>query len=291
METIQFEALGTHWKIKIADDISGEKQEKLTEQIQLSVRQFEVRYSRFIGYSLVSEMARVAGTYTLPIESKDMLDLYARLYTLTHGKLTPLIGQVMEDAGYDSNYTLTPRKLTQPPKWDDVLVYQFPELTLKRPIQLDFGALGKGCLVDSVSQMLLGANICTYYIDAGGDILHRSANGEFLDIGLENPLNSEEAIGVVQLSNQSLCGSSGSKRKWENYHHLIDPDTLTSPTDILATWVIADSTLLADALATALFFVPAKQLSSEFRFEHCILFADFSLEQSAGMPVEIFVRG
>ena len=51
-------------------------------------------------------MARAAGQYHLPDDAKPMFDLYYKLYAATDGKCTPLIGQVLVDAGYDANYSL-----------------------------------------------------------------------------------------------------------------------------------------------------------------------------------------
>jgi thiamine biosynthesis lipoprotein ApbE len=50
-----------------------------------------------------------------------------------------------------------------------------------------------------------------YIIDFGGDLY---ANGPDWKIGLENPYNLEEVIGVISLDNLFLACSSGSKRKW-----------------------------------------------------------------------------
>jgi len=58
-----------------------------------------------------------------------------------------------------------------------------------------------------------------YIVDAGGDIACRNGENskeEAIKIGLENPENFSEIIGIAELRNQSICGSSGNRRAWGN---------------------------------------------------------------------------
>ena len=75
---------------------------------------------------------------------------------------------------------------------------------------------------------------------------------------------------------------------WAQFHHIINPDTLASPRHILATWVVSDTTLLADGLATALFFTPPQNLRNHFDFEYAIVYADGHAEVSPQFPAELF---
>jgi len=69
----------------------------------------------------------------------------------------------------------------------------------------------------------------------------------------------------------------------------MNPKTLTSPTDIIAIWVVAESALLADALTTCLFFVPASILSDYYAFEYVLIRDDFSIEKTSNFPGEFFL--
>lgn len=290
-----FEAIGTGWTIDLWQDISSEKSPGLLEKIKARIDIFDKNYSRFRVDSLVTEMSQKAGEYILPEDARPMMDIYHDLFFLTDGLLTPLIGQVMVDAGYDPEYSLKQKKeLESPKEWNGVLEYAHPRLTVKSPILLDFGAAGKGYLIDLVGQILSENGVTDFCIDAGGDILERRVDGTAMRIGLENPENFSEVIGVCELSNASLCGSAGSRRKWsgieQNFHHIIDPKKLASPREILATWVVAETTLLADALATALFFVPPEKLLSRYDFQYVIMYDNHSAVMSPKFPGEIFLK-
>jgi thiamine biosynthesis lipoprotein len=52
--------------------------------------------------------------------------------------------------------------------------------------------------------------------------------------------------------------------------------------------VAADTALVADGLATALFFVPAQHLRPHFDFEYVIMKSNGTAEVSPGFPGEIF---
>jgi FAD:protein FMN transferase len=289
LPSFTFEAIGTHWQIDVLDDISQTDAQSLLSKIHKRIDDFDRDYSRFRTDSLITKMSLQGGAYTLPTDAEPLFDLYRDLYNLTGGAFTPLIGQVLSDAGYDAEYSLQLKKeLQKPESWEKVIEYQFPELFLKKPALLDFGAAGKGYLIDLVGELLQEQGIHSFCLDAGGDILYRSEQKSPLRIGLEHPENTQQVIGVTYLTNKSICASAGNRRKWEQFHHIVNPHTLRSPEHILATWVIAETTMLADALATCLFFVPGKMLVKHYNFEYITLNAEYSVEKSAEFPAELF---
>lgn len=284
--SVTFQAIGTRWDIRVHDDrIEPAAWQILLEQIRGRTDLFDKQYSRFRTDSLVAAMARKTGRYELPPDGFELLHFYEQLYHATGGKVTPLIGRTIAGAGYDATYSLQPKRLHQPPAWEDVLTYSQHEITLRRPALLDFGAAGKGYLVDIIGKMMEEASITSYTIDAGGDILHR---GGTLEVGMENPRDTSEVIGTVSLTDQALCASAGSKRKWGNFHHIIDPDSLRSTENVLATWVMADTAMTADGLATALFFIEPAKLQKQFAFSYAVLDNGMGLKYAKNFPVTLF---
>lgn len=285
---MEFEAIGTHWNITIQDKISDGKQSDIFKLIMDRIAVYDKHYSRFRNDSLVAEMSRHAGEYVLPDDAKPMFDLYEKMYKQTNGSVTPLIGNLLSDAGYDATYSLETKTLYTPPKWEDAIDYIFPRLTIKQPVLIDVGAAGKGYLVDIVSDLLLDQGVTSFTINAGGDIVHRDAEEKKIRVGLEHPNDSTSAIGIAQIGNESICGSAGNRRVWNQFHHILDPHTLESPRHISAIWVIAKTGLLADALTTCLFFVEPEMLKMEFSFEYLIIYADLTMRKSTGFNAEIF---
>lgn len=281
-----FDAIGTRWQIELYQPVDDP--EGLFDKIIARIAEFDKTYSRFREDSLVSTIARTPGSYTFPDDAVPMFELYDQFYRLSGGAVTPLIGETLASAGYDAGYSLQLKTLVPPPAWEAVVRRTGSRVQTTQPVLLDFGAAGKGYLVDIVAGMLEAGGIHGYCIDAGGDIVFHSKGNRRLKIGLEHPDNPQQVLGVAEIHNQSLCGSAGNRRAWGEFHHIIDPHTLTSPHHIKAVWVVAETGLLADGLATALFFVPANILAKHYTFEYAVVHEDYTLEHSAGFPATFF---
>ena len=282
-----FAAIGTTWSIAASGNISKTRWQHALKGIHERIERFDAAYSRFRSDSLVTKMSQKAGTYALSADAHALLTFYKQLYTLTDGAVTALIGQTIADAGYDATYSFKTKPLTRPPQWHDTLTFNKTSIEIKRPVLLDLGAAGKGYLVDCVASLLNQHDITDFWIDAGGDILQRSTVAKPMNVGLENPLDFSQAVAVASLLNKSLCASSGSRRAWGAYNHILNPHTLQSPQDILATWVVADDTMTADGLSTALFFTTPSALRG-FTFSYAILHKDMELEYSKNFPATVF---
>jgi thiamine biosynthesis lipoprotein len=288
--TFRFEAIGTQWFIAIDTPISLSVRAKLRRDTLQRITRFDTDYSRFRPDSLITSMAQAAGTYRLPADAEPLLNLYRELYALTGGLMTPLVGQLVSDLGYDAYYSLALKETHTVPAWDSALAYNYPLLTLKRPALLDFGAAGKGYLIDIVAELLVDAGVSNFTVNAGGDILVRTNQNSAEQIALEHPDDLSSAIGIAELRNQSICGSAGNRRAWNGYHHIINPKTRQSENRVRAVWVVADSTLLADGLSTALFFVNPEVLLQRYVFEYAIMLADNSLNYSSSFPAAFFTH-
>lgn len=284
---LAYEAIGTHWDLQVGESVDESTWQTLIQAIDARTAAFDQTYSRFRADSLVTTMSQQAGIYSLPADGYDLLQFYEKLYKATDGQVTPLIGQVLADAGYDAQYSLKQKPLTRPPEWADVITYNHRHITLSQPALLDFGAAGKGYLVDILGDLITQAGISAFTINASGDILHRSTDGQTITVGLESPLDSSEVVGIARLGNQSLCASSGSRRKWQDFHHIVNPHTLKPVHDIVATWAIANDTMTADGLATALFFTNPQELRQQFSFTYATLDTHMELSYSPDFPLQL----
>lgn len=286
-KSFTFEAIGTQWLIRLWSDSADFA--KLQERIKQRIEVFDKTYSRFRQDSLITKMSQNAGTYEMPYDAEKLISFYRQMYDATDGLVTPLIGQALSDAGYDAEYSLQKKPMTELPAWDSVLTYQQGKLTTTHPVLLDFGAAGKGYLVDIVAELCDKSGIEEYLISAGGDLVYRTPNvGKPARIGLENPDDMNQIIGVAYIANQSLCGSATNRRTWGDFHHILNPRSLSSPQHIKAVWVVADSTMLADGIATCLYFISPDELQPAFAFEYLIVGLDNTAMHSKNFPAELF---
>ena len=279
----QFEAFGTQWAIETDDEI----QPTLKDPVQNKIEAFDEVYSRFRNNSLVSQVAQKAGEYSFPSNAIKLFNFYKSLYDITGGKVTPLIGDMISRAGYDATYSLKAQPQKPIPTWDEVLHWDSSLLVTSQPVMLDIGAAGKGYMVDILATILDEHLITDYVIDASGDLRHKGTNEN--KVGLEHPFEPGKVIGVVDVLNRSLCASASNRRAWaDGMHHIFDPDKMAPTQDIVATWVIADEAMVADGLATALFFVDATKLNETYNFEYARMFADGSVEYSSYFKGKLF---
>ena len=285
--TFTFDAIGTQWAISVdlADNPSSAL-ERLERDVKARIGLFDQTYSRFRTDSWAAHLAGPPGSFRLPPDAYPLIEFYDRLYQATGGAVTPLIGQTMAALGYGPSLGLVE---LAPPSWNDAISYDRHTLRTRQPVHLDVGAAGKGYIVDLVHEMLISAGSVAHFIDAGHDIRNFAHDGTMLDVGLENPLDVSQAVGITQIGNQSIAASSGALRRWGNYHHIIDPRTLASPAQVIATWAIADTAMVADGLATALFLVEPEALG-EFAFDYAVLDAGMTLTYSPGFPAQLFTE-
>jgi thiamine biosynthesis lipoprotein len=287
MSQFDFKAIGTTWRINIFQDISPALESDIYKKILDRISDFDKAYSRFRQDSIVKKISEKSGDYVLPPDSVKLFSTYYDLYKKTDGYFTPLIGKMLVDAGYDPVYTLKQKaELSVPPRWEDVMEFKNAVLTVKKPVQLDFGAGGKGYIIDLVGEVIEESNVHSYCINAGGDILYKGDKP--IRTGLENPYNTEQVIGVYNLHNMSIAGSSGNRRRWDNFTHIMNPKTKSSATNIAAVWVVSKTAFIADALTTCLYFVDPKVLIRDYQFEYLILYTDNSINRSSNFPAELF---
>ena len=246
----QFQAIGTDWNIQTNVLLSEDTKTQIRELIEV----FDYNYSRFRPDSIVRKMHDFPGSYSFSEPNfPDLYTLYEKLHKLTSGAVTPYVGGVLVNAGYDEKYGLRSFSGTlSVPKFNEVIWDGKSTLTTSQSILLDVGAAAKGLLVDQIAELLLKMKLSEWFIDASGDSAHQASSS--YTIGLENPFDTSKILGTIKLLNESLCASAINRRAWKNGHHVIDGRTGRPTEDIVATWVISDSTMLADGLATGLFF-------------------------------------
>jgi thiamine biosynthesis lipoprotein len=284
--TWAFDAIGTTWRVDSAEPVPPAARFRVAARID----GYDRTFSRFRPDSQVSTHARSAGPMTYPDEAAPLLELYLELAAITGGRVTPLVGRSLERLGYDAAYTLAPSGAVMPaPKLADTLTVEGARLTLHRPALLDVGAAGKGQLVDLVADELRDERVRRITVDAGGDMRHDGEDP--LRVALEHPYDATSAVGVVELAGErrAIAGSAGNRRAWgDGWHHILDGSTGLPVRSVVATWALASTAMLADALATALFLVPPEVLADAYDFQWVRMRTDGVASWSSGLPGELF---
>ncbi|MDX8151006.1 FAD:protein FMN transferase [Patulibacter brassicae] len=288
-DVLELDAIGTRWRIDADQPLAPH-----ADGIAALIDAYDRAWSRFRDDSLVARIAREGGAHPLPAAGERLLGLYDALHELTAGAVTPLVGAALEHHGYDAGYALTPRPGPPPAvaDWRTAVRWDATTLHADAPVLLDVGAAGKGQLVDLVGALLVERGVASFVVDAGGDLLRRApAEAGPLRVALEHPGDPSQAIGVVEIGHGALAASAVNRRAWADRHHVLDGRDGRPTGEVVATWAVADEALLADGLATALFFVGPEELATRFPCAGVRLLASGRAEWSSRWPGELFLAG
>ncbi|WP_233133679.1 FAD:protein FMN transferase [Bifidobacterium vansinderenii] len=225
------------------------------------IEEFERALSRFREDSIVSAMARSphGGRFEFPDFARPLFEFYDRLFAATEGAIDPCVGEDLTRLGYDANLTFRMEsgafahlgREHGRATWDSVR-RDGTTLITTGPVRLDFGAAGKGYMVDLLGGMVerhasdqANTRPLHYVIDAGGDLRVRTSPGPAVShsgtspssatlrtadatgtakdpafgrrparIALEDPDDTTRAVGLLELAYGSLCASAPSRRRW-----------------------------------------------------------------------------
>lgn len=218
-----------------------------------------------------------------------MIRLYETLHDLSGGTCNPLIGFTLEDLGYDRQYSFIeqPQIRQAPPMHAALRIIDDERIELLQPALLDIGAVGKGFFVDKIAIFLKEKSIRRFLVDGSGDIFYRG-DGQAINAGLEHPDDPAKVIGSLEMTHGALCASGSNRRKWGTHHHIVDPSSGASPKEVTATWVTAETAMLADGLATCLFLASPECFLDTFHFDYCILNHEQRVKHSQGFHATFF---
>ncbi|PKO00348.1 MAG: FAD:protein FMN transferase [Chloroflexi bacterium HGW-Chloroflexi-4] len=260
MKTITFHAMGS--RILIAMD---------TEDLNLINEVFKSRdwfeeweesFSRFRLTSELSQFNRHAGTPQKVSESFfEVATLARNISHETNGLINPLILNSLQTAGYTEDFekliTVTDKALRLPNTLVANGSQEFEIDDKKRTVtipygtQLDFGGFAKGWAAHQT--MLRLQSFAPVLVDAGGDIAvsSRLLDGSEWPIGVADPINKENNLGLLMIAQGGVATSGRDYRKWFTnnrwQHHLIDTRTnQPADSDVYTATVVAKDLMLAE---------------------------------------------
>ncbi|MGB4834309.1 MAG: FAD:protein FMN transferase [Candidatus Moraniibacteriota bacterium] len=255
MQTIDFQGLGTAWSVVIdAESLP----ERLDETIIGYARDFESRFSRFLPGSEVNAYREVAaGSYPVSSEFARLLERAALLRQLTGGVYDPIVGGVLESAGYGAQSGVRPVEYGEAlPIWS----IDGEVLTLDGPVAFDLGGIGKGYCIDRIADLIRTAGYGHFIVDGGGDMFATTkADGQPWRVAIEYPGKPDVAAGIVELCNRGLAVSDSFRRRFGKWHHLVDMGARKSVETVVGCAAVAPDAWAADCMTSGLFFAPPEQ--------------------------------
>ena len=212
--------------------------------------------SRFDTASELSQLSSKIGT-PVPVSAilYEAVQFAIAVAEETGGAFDPTVGYRMEAAGFNREYH-TGRPVQAAFDADDSVSYRDvlldpaqKTIRLLKPMLLDLGAVAKGFAVDMAARELLPFK--DFAIDAGGDLYLGGCNseGRAWSVGIRHPRHDGELIDSISVSNQAVCTSGN----YERGEHILDPRRAHATGNAVSVTVVAQTAMLADAIATAAF--------------------------------------
>ncbi|MDR2861607.1 MAG: FAD:protein FMN transferase [Syntrophobacterales bacterium] len=136
----------------------------------------------------------------------------------------------------------------------------------KRGAAADLGAIAKGYAVDRAVAALREHGVEKAVVNAGGEIyaLGTPKNQEGWEIGIQHPTQPQKLAGRIVVADKAVSTSGNYEWRVQNqdtdkkFGHLIDASTGEMAEPMLSATIVANSTMMADALSTAVFLMGHK---------------------------------
>ena len=213
-----------------------------------------------------SDIYRVnqSGTAEASEDTASLVKRSLELCKQTNGSLDITVYPIVEKWGFISqNYTIPSKSelnaLLKNVGYDRVKS-DGKKITVPSGCKLDLGAVAKGYAADRAKEILNDEGVDSALLNLGGTVLAygKKPNGENWKVGVTDPENTDEYIGVIECADKIVATSGNYERYFEQggkrYCHIIDPKT-GYPVDngITSVTVISNDGTKNDALSTALF--------------------------------------
>jgi FAD:protein FMN transferase len=237
---------------------------------KLFIEDCELRFSRFLPASELSELNRSSGNWhVVSNELLEMLQLSLKYHHETFGIFDPSILSDLKQAGYDRSMDEIrttgaadvhhASRLPSLPAFDEISFdLADKRVLIPSDMEIDLGGIAKGWIVEKAARLLHSyADVCG--VSAGGDILFIGSplDGFDWDVYLEDPRDPAQMLSQLHIPAGAVATSSVMKRTWHQgekvRHHLIDPRTgEPANTNWLSVTVICPDIIAADVYAKAL---------------------------------------
>lgn len=263
--------MGTTYSIVIPEGVGSGFRETLHSDIENTLASVVRSMSTYDKLSELSLFNTSASTRWTPVSPKlfDVLSTASDLGALTNGAFDVTVGPLVNLWGFGRDWrpfatphsaelavarAQTGRHLLQLDRQSQWLQKQRPD------VQVDLSSIAKGYGADRIAALLDTRGIDSYLIEIGGEFRVRGANADQnpWQLGVEAPDARQRKIAAVIEPLDGGIATSGNYRNFfdagdRRYPHVIDPisgEPANHPP--LSVTVLASSTMLADALTTAL---------------------------------------
>lgn len=233
------------------------------QQIETKLAQINAIFSTWDSNSELSLLNQKPINQWITVSSElfFVLSESKKLRQQTNGYFDPGIGQLIDVWGFGAIKVVKKPNRVQISRLlqkTSIVHLQLKDGKVKKTkdIHINLSAIAKGYAVDEISQLLSRHNSQNFLVEIGGEVRTRGKNiDNNWSLGIER-LNNAQPI-AIKLQDQAIA-TSGNYRNYfvwqgKKYQHILNPSTgLPAKTDLSSVSVVHQSTMMADAYATAM---------------------------------------
>ena len=270
---------GTYIKIIVYSN-NKEKAIQSIEKAFNEIQRIDEKYNSKSEGSLIYNLNNSDNkTVKLDEEGIKIFEGVKKAYELSEHKYDITIAPLLELWGFtDETIELSDLKLPTKEEidftktfvdFDKVKISNDGTLTIESPVkEIDTGSFLKGYAISKAKEILKADGVKSAFITSISsiEVIGTKPENKLWKIGLQNPENPSEMIGIVSLKDRAM-GVSGDYQTYveidgKMYHHILDKDTGYPVEDKKMVVVLCDNAFDADLLSTTFFLMPIDKVIS-----------------------------
>ena len=264
-ETVKRSGVGFYFNTVVTVTLYGGSQE-LLDRIWDACERYENLLSKTVPGSDVDRINRAGGeSVTVDPETWEILRRAKEISAMTGGAFSVTIAPLTamwDFTGGTERMPADEERLAALPLVDDQKISLGEDCTVTLPegMQIDLGGIAKGYIADQVAGMVRG-EVSGAVLSFGGNVYvvgHKPDGSASFRVGIQDPEGQTGSVlGILSTTDRSVVTSGIYERQFVKdgvtYHHILDPETgMPSQSDLASATVVSESSMTADALATAL---------------------------------------
>ncbi|HNV92794.1 MAG TPA: FAD:protein FMN transferase [Candidatus Cloacimonas sp.] len=193
----------------------------------------------------------------------NLLTIADSLFKMTNGAFDPTIKPVWDLWNFNAENPVPPDSLVLKEMLSkvDFTKIRYDEKRLIKPLgmQLTFGAIAKGYILDKARDHMQTLNLDNGYINCRSSMTFFGYKKPQI-VYIQHPRKLDDYIASFKVLNQSISTSGDYQQFYEyngvRYHHIISPFTGYPVPDVHSVTVLCSSAAWSDGISTALFLLP-----------------------------------
>lgn len=225
------------------------------------IQDLETKLNEYSSDSMIAQINSSSEEYfDMDPDLYELLVIADSLWQMTAGSFDPTIKPVWDLWGFGAEQPAIPDSLLIKTELENVnfsrIVYDKKQLYKPQGMQITFGALAKGYILDKALNYMKQRGLLRGFVNSRSSMTFFGYKFSPL-VYIQHPRKDDDSIASFKVNNLSI-GTSGDYQQFfeedgQRYHHILDAHTGLPVQNIFSVTVVSEKAAWADGLSTALF--------------------------------------